>query len=136
MWSLLRKGIQYDVVISMYLNKIMCAFFQHPLNYKGITLFLSNLFRFLFSEEVLAGSGSGSGDFSIETTEFEPKVRIKEDEEDFFTTQLSPSSTRTPEVIRPTSTASTTTMSLTRALIQYILPMVLVWFGGAITNLL
>lgn len=106
---------------------------------RGLCLnpFLDLYYDFIFAEEILAGSGSGSGDFELETTEYEPKVRIKEDEdEEFFTTQQSQSSTRTPEVILMGSSASTTTMSLTRALIQYILPMVLVWFGGAITNLL
>ncbi|KAJ8916167.1 hypothetical protein NQ315_016306 [Exocentrus adspersus] len=93
------------------------------------------------TEETLAGSGSGSGD-----GDFEEEERVKEEgkdivfnenrEDSVFPTPASPSSTKMPEVVRTSSSASIGSMSLTRALVQYLLPMVLVWFGGAITNLL
>nr|CAH7765398.1 unnamed protein product [Callosobruchus chinensis] len=46
-------------------------------------------------------------------------------------------STRGPEVVRTSGAAAThNDMSLTRALVQYLLPMVMVWFGGAVNSLL
>lgn len=92
------------------------------------------------TEESLAGSGSGSGDGDFETEEEEEEqsrdLDFNQEVENAPPTSSSPSSTKVPEVVRASSNTNIHAMTLTRALIQYLLPMVLVWFGGAITNLL
>lgn len=95
------------------------------------------------TEESLAGSGSGSGDEDIDTGDDEEEEQSRDivfnensGVENAFPTSSAPSSTKAPEVVRVSSSANIHAMSLTRVLIQYVLPMVLVWFGGAITNLL
>ncbi|XP_057661218.1 glypican-6 [Diorhabda carinulata] len=99
------------------------------------------------TEEILDGSGSGSGDGSEESEDEEPKMEDDKgitfidtnsaDEEDSRALPTStPSSTRQPEVVRISSGNSNTNMTLTRALITYLLPIIMAWFGGAITNLL
>ncbi|KAJ8979171.1 hypothetical protein NQ317_018993 [Molorchus minor] len=90
-------------------------------------------------EPLLAGSGSGSGDGDFEDAEEDGDMNhglvFHEDRQpDVFPTSP-PSSTRMPEVVRASS-GNTNDMSLTRALISLLLPMVLAWFGSAITNLL
>ncbi|CAH1102437.1 unnamed protein product [Psylliodes chrysocephalus] len=103
------------------------------------------------TEEILDGSGSGSGDGLEEEEEgkveideedkditfVEPKGKLDEDDNRAYPTST-PSSTRVPEVVRTSSgnANNTNNMSLTRALIAYLLPMIMAWFGGAITNLL
>ncbi|CAG9823380.1 unnamed protein product [Phaedon cochleariae] len=104
------------------------------------------------TEEVLDGSGSGSGD-GDEEDDVEPPSRPDEKEEEeedrgiVFTAEEDgrnnevvapvPSSTREPEVVRASGGARTVEgMSLQRALVCYLVPIVLAWFGGAITNLL
>lgn len=92
------------------------------------------------TEESLAGSGSGSGDGDFETEEEEEEpsrdLDFNQEVENAPPTSSSPSSTKVPEVVRASSSTNIHAMTLTRALIQYLLPMVLVWFCGAITNLL
>ncbi|KAG5878895.1 hypothetical protein JTB14_023554 [Gonioctena quinquepunctata] len=106
------------------------------------------------TEEILDGSGSGSGDGIDDTDEETTPEKGTDDTELTFSENKNddddeegearaafpsstPVSTRTPEVvvISPSS-ANANGMSLTRALVSYLLPMVLAWFGGAITNLL
>lgn len=91
------------------------------------------------TEETFDGSGSGSGDGTDEedakeTAEEEDTFRINRVDESFASSPPL-SSTLAPEVVR-TSSANTNSMSLARALIQYLLPMVMVWFGGTIKDLL
>ncbi|XP_074042910.1 glypican-6 isoform X2 [Leptinotarsa decemlineata] len=103
------------------------------------------------TEEVLDGSGSGSGDGAEEEEETTPEeeevddkgltfTEIKGEEDEARVRVAFPptttTSTREPEVILTSSASPTSSMSLTRALFTYLLPMVLAWFGGAITNLL
>lgn len=80
------------------------------------------------SEETLMGSGSGSGDDSDQRSSFEDDIEIDTSTERKITT----STTRHPFVQQ---TSSTTMPSLEKALASYLLPIVLVWFGGAITDL-
>lgn len=86
-------------------------------------------------ETLLAGSGSGSGDFDPDAEEEEEDRDIVFRAEEAPTAAPAPS-TRAPEVVRTSAGSKAGGMSLTRALLQYLLPIVLVWFGGAITNLL
>ncbi|KAK9882505.1 hypothetical protein WA026_021852 [Henosepilachna vigintioctopunctata] len=100
------------------------------------------------SEEPLAGSGSGSGDGVDEEEEEEitPQGGVNNRIDDLVPygageTETVPTTTssKKPEVIRSndgTSSAETNTMSLTRALVQYLIPIILVWFGGTLTDLL
>ncbi|XP_050514744.1 glypican-6 isoform X1 [Diabrotica virgifera virgifera] len=101
------------------------------------------------TEEILDGSGSGSGDGLEEEEEGETTVKDDKEltfeepnkEEDEVHNRAFPistsSSTRAPEVVTASSAnTNTNNMSLTRALITYLLPMIMAWFGGAITNLL
>ncbi|XP_019767363.2 glypican-6 [Dendroctonus ponderosae] len=93
------------------------------------------------SEETFEGSGSGSGDEENEDTSEETKQEGGDDDltidiHRIEEVSLPPvTSTFRPEVVR-TSSANVNSMSLTRALIQFLLPMVMVWFGGAIKDLL
>ncbi|KAJ8951824.1 hypothetical protein NQ318_019798, partial [Aromia moschata] len=90
------------------------------------------------TEETLAGSGSGSGDGDdFEVDEGGPTraddgggIGFREEEE---ATEPPARTTRRPEVVRASAASSPT---LQAALLRYLLPVVLVWFGGAITNLL
>lgn len=93
------------------------------------------------TEESFDGSGSGSGD----GIEEEEKQEEREEEKDTlfkvnvneaYPTPPPLSSTSSPEVVRTPNSANTNSMSLARALVQYLLPMVMVWFGGAIKDLL
>lgn len=83
----------------------------------------------------MIGSGSGSGDGSDETI---ISSGDGENEVVFETSAPThpppPTTTRVPDKTRVASRAST--MSLTRALAHYVLPIVLVCFGGAISDLL
>lgn len=103
------------------------------------------------SEEPLAGSGSGSGDHIDEEEEEEITPQVKVDEntsnEDVVPHEgggssagVPPTTTsKKPEVVRTkdgSSDGSSNTMSLTRALLQYFIPIILVWFGGTLTDLL
>ncbi|CAH1962030.1 unnamed protein product [Acanthoscelides obtectus] len=66
-----------------------------------------------------------------------PSKDITFDEPEQPIVEMNPAPTRGPEVVRTSGAASTRDdMSLTRALVQYLLPIVLVWFGGAVNNLL
>ncbi|KAL1491361.1 hypothetical protein ABEB36_011969 [Hypothenemus hampei] len=94
------------------------------------------------TEDNFDGSGSGSGDGIEDSSEnkgAEEDPSLRKD----HTNEVSPpvyfdSSTTTsrPEVVRTSSANRDSPMSLTRALISYLLPMVMVWFGGAIRDLL
>ncbi|XP_044752038.1 glypican-6 [Coccinella septempunctata] len=100
------------------------------------------------SEEPLAGSGSGSGDHIDEEEEEDitPKVKVNDNNADVVpheggsSAAVPPTTTsKKPEVVRPkggSSDATSNTMSLTRALIQYFVPIILVWFGGTLTEFL
>lgn len=91
------------------------------------------------SEDIIEGSGSGSGDFDIvdpvEPEENTPAVKndfdIVEDNE----VQEPVSSTSGPDT-KKTFTGGASSISLSKALAQYLLPIVLVWFGGAISDML
>ncbi|XP_050309620.1 glypican-6 [Anthonomus grandis grandis] len=97
------------------------------------------------TEETFDGSGSGSGDGDDDNEEEEEQERnnghVDEEEanvnriDDTFESSPPLSSTATPEVVR-TSGGHANKMSLARALVQLLLPMVLAWFGGAIRDLL
>ncbi|CAH1133609.1 unnamed protein product [Ceutorhynchus assimilis] len=89
------------------------------------------------TEDSFDGSGSGSGDGMDE--EDTPKENNEEDPvviDESFSTPPPISSTFIPEVRRTSSSNTNSDMSLTRALLSYLLPMVMVWFGGAIKDLL
>lgn len=86
------------------------------------------------SEESLESSGSGSGDF-------EPTSDLEIDMGAFTeppTTTTEPTTTTTKKITKPPPrTASSASLpSLSSALFHYILPIIFVWFGGAITDLL
>ncbi|XP_044267853.1 uncharacterized protein LOC123013422 [Tribolium madens] len=83
------------------------------------------------SDDLLDGSGSGSGDFEIAAPDYVPRA---EDIVPKVVDEAPPPSTAGPEVTRPYS--GTAKMSLSKALAQFLLPIVLVWFGGAISDLL
>ncbi|XP_066258261.1 glypican-4 [Euwallacea similis] len=92
-------------------------------------------------ETFVDGSGSGSGDGDEDNAEdgddFESDpVFPKKDEVKEPSPPPAVSSTASPPEVIRTSSANRNSMSLTRALIQYLLPMVMVWFGGAIKDLL
>lgn len=99
------------------------------------------------SEEPLAGSGSGSGDHIDEEEEdITPPVRINGSNDDVVpheggsSASVPPTTTsKNPEVVQTkggSSDAGSNTMSLSRAMLQYFVPIVLVWFGGTLTDLL
>lgn len=93
----------------------------------------------MIDEELVEGSGSGSGDGydydSEDDLPSEPQ-QPKVIDPVVLSPPRTPSTTREPEVVRTSSAGSTSQMSLTRALVQYVLPIMLAWFGGAITDLL
>lgn len=96
------------------------------------------------TEEGFESSGSGSGD--DEDVDIDSENREPDKDIVFHPEPSEPStpppigSSSVPEVVMVmnTSGASRTesSMSLTRALVQYLLPIVMVWFGGAIKDLL
>ncbi|RZB40019.1 Glypican domain containing protein, partial [Asbolus verrucosus] len=94
------------------------------------------------SDDNADGSGSGSGDFEIDDNpEHEFKYSKAEIDKDMEVRNEIPAeaqplpSTNKPKVTR-TYVGGASSISLSRALIQYLLPIVFVWFGGAITDLL
>ncbi|CAH0557503.1 unnamed protein product [Brassicogethes aeneus] len=95
----------------------------------------------LLDDEMMEGSGSGSGDGRILDSDDEDLNPAPPDQERteppvVFSSETPPS-TRPPEVVQTSSAgAAGDKMSLSRALVQYVLPIVLAWFGGAITDLL
>ncbi|KAF7284194.1 hypothetical protein GWI33_022445 [Rhynchophorus ferrugineus] len=99
------------------------------------------------TEESFDGSGSGSGDDGFEEDYEEEKhidnTNTSKDKDLNFNKmdEVHPTgppvtSTSTPEVVRTSSSVSLNTMSLTRALLQYIVPLFMVWFGSAIRDML
>ncbi|KAL3280612.1 hypothetical protein HHI36_003849 [Cryptolaemus montrouzieri] len=98
------------------------------------------------SEEPLAGSGSGSGDGGDEEEDITPIVRVNNADGDVVPHEGKPdeavpttTTSKKPEVTQTqdgASNADSNTMSLTRALLQYLIPIILVWFGGTLTDLL
>lgn len=91
------------------------------------------------SEDNFEGSGSGSGDSPLEEDTEENKETVTDEENVVRVVEISkeepPSTSKRPEVTR-TVTGGAAQMGLSRALAQYLIPIVLVWFGGAITDLL
>lgn len=87
------------------------------------------------SEENILGSGSGSGD-NIDEEE-EVRSNFDTDLEVEVPTEKKPPSTTSPKPPEDTRTSSDASLpSLPRALASYLLPIVLVWFGGTITDLI
>lgn len=84
------------------------------------------------SEDTLDGSGSGSGDFEIAAPDFAPKA--EEVPKVVEQPVPPPPSTAGPDAGRPYAGAAQ--MPLPKAMAQFLLPIVLVWFGGAISDLL
>jgi hypothetical protein len=91
------------------------------------------------SEDSLDGSGSGSGDFEIvdtsEQSEIVPKVADDFESANEIPEAQPPPSSAKPDVGR-THSGGASTMPLSKAVVQYLLPIALVWFGGAISDLL
>lgn len=89
------------------------------------------------TEEPLDGSGSGSGDgFEEEHGSGDGGVHEVTYETPIVTQPPPPSTTKPPDKTRKTAASSADSISLVRALAHYLLPIVLVWFGGAISDLL
>lgn len=89
------------------------------------------------TEEPLEGSGSGSGDgFEEEHSSGDGGGYEVTYETPIVTQPPTPSTTRPPDKTRKTAASSADSISLVRALAHYLLPIVLVWFGGAISDLL
>ncbi|XP_030750341.1 glypican-6 [Sitophilus oryzae] len=97
------------------------------------------------TEESFDGSGSGSGDGGDDEdndqeenypdTKKNSDLNFNRGEEGYPTIPPS-SSTAPPEVVRTSSANTNNSMSLARALVQYLVPLVMAWFGGAIKDLL
>lgn len=87
-------------------------------------------------EEPLEGSGSGSGDGYEDVASGNGDDEKEAVNVPVETAPPPPSTTRPPDKTRKTSSSGGESISLTRALVSYLLPIVMVWFGGAITDLL
>lgn len=127
----INKWNYYCLYLVLFLVRLLKFFNKLDGKILFFMIIFTNLPLFIF-----LGSGSGSGDGSDETM-------ISSGDggnEVVFETSAPthpppPTTTRAPDRTRTTaSTAST--MSLTRALAHYVLPIVLVCFGGAISDLL